>query len=116
MSNPVLKTYFSYYDMIVDFGALSPVIDVDATLTKAPPLSFYTSDGRVALGGNIIHFLQRIKEETGIKVVPFASEEHLGYYLISYEDYAPVSAPEQEKLEVKEVDTPAKKRSQRVKK
>ncbi len=115
MSNPILKTYHSYYDMIVDFASMSSEIDVDKTLTQAPALSFYTKDGRVALGGNFVHFLVKLKEETGIKVNAFSSEEHLGYYIVSFEDYAPVAPKEPEKLEVKPVDTPAKKKAARIK-
>lgn len=115
MSNPELKRYFSYHEMIMDFASLVTTLDVGKTLTVAPPMSFYTTDGRVALGGNFVHFLVRLREETGLKVLPFSSEEHMGYFLVSYEDYAP--ADEQapvEKIEVKAVDTPAKKRSQRT--
>ncbi|QHR76141.1 hypothetical protein JR321_gp262 [Escherichia phage anhysbys] len=114
MSNPELKRYFSYHEMIRDFESLSPLIDADKTLVSAPPMSFYLKDGRVALGGNFIHFLTRLREETGILVHPFASEEHMGYYLVSYEDYAPVKIKE-EVLKVEAVDTPAKKRSLRKK-
>ena len=101
--------------MIMDFAALTPALDAGKTLSVAPPMSFYTSDGRVALGGNFVHFLVRLREETGLKVNAFSSEEHVGYYLVSFEDYAPVEAVEDaEKIEVKAVDTPAKKRSQRA--
>ncbi|AMM43459.1 hypothetical protein JR318_gp121 [Escherichia phage vB_vPM_PD06] len=116
MGNAVLKTYFSYHEMIMDFASLSPALDAGKTLSVAPPMSFYTTDGRVALGGNFIHFLVRLREETGIQVHPFGSEEHPGYYLVSYEDYAPVELKTQDKIEVKAVDTPAKKRAQRTKK
>jgi hypothetical protein len=115
MSTPELKRYFSYHEMIMDFASLTPSLDVGKTLSVAPPMSFYTTDGRVALGGNFIHFLVRLREETGLKVLPFSSEEHMGYFLVSFEDYAPVDAQEPaEKIEVKAVDTPAKKRSQRT--
>lgn len=115
MSNPDLKHYFSYHEMIMDFASLAPAIDAGKTLSVAPPMSFYTTDGRVALGGNFVHFLVRLREETGLKVLPFSSEEHRGYYLVSFEDYAPVGETTvEEKIEVKAVDTPAKKRSQRT--
>ncbi len=114
MSNPDLKHYFSYHEMIMDFASLTPALDAGKTLSVAPPMAFYTTDGRVALGGNFIHFLVRLRDETGIKVLPFSSEEHNGYYLVSFEDYAPVDGTvEEKKIEVKAVDTPAKKRSQR---
>ena len=113
MSNPIVKTYFSYHEMLVDFSQLIPSLDLDKSLIQAPPMSFYTKDGRIVLGGNFIHFLVRLREETGLKVHPLASEEHAGYFLVSYEDYAPVQNEKQEVLEVKAVDTPAKKRSQR---
>lgn len=115
MSTPKLVRYFSYYEMIQDFDSLVTTLDADKTLTSAPPMSFYTKDGRIALGGNFIHFLQRLREETGLMVHPFSSEEHMGYYLVSYEDYAPVQAEAEDKLEVQAVDTPAKKRSLRKK-
>lgn len=113
MSNPIVKTYFSYHEMVKDFSELTSNLDFEKTLTTAPPMSFYTKDGRVALGGNFIHFLTRLREETGLKVNPFGSEEQRGFFLVSYEDYAPVENEKQEVLEVKAVDTPAKKRSQR---
>lgn len=114
MSNPELKRYFSYHEMIMDFAGLTPSLDAGKTLSVAPPMSFYTTDGSVALGGNFVHFLVRLREETGIKVLPFSSEEHMGYFLVSFEDYAPVGElPIQDKIEVKAVDTPAKKRAQR---
>ena len=68
MSNPDLKHYFSYHEMIMDFASLAPAIDAGKTLSVAPPMSFYTTDGRVALGGNFVHFLVRLREETGLKV------------------------------------------------
>jgi hypothetical protein len=115
MSNPELKRYFSYHEMIMDFAGLAPTLDAGKTLSVAPPMSFYTTDGRVALGGNFIHFLVRLREETGLQVLPFSSEEHVGYFLVSFEDYAPAgAAPAEDKIEVKAVDTPAKKRSQRA--
>ena len=113
MSNPTVKTYFSYHEMVKDFSELASNLDFEKTLTTAPPMSFYTKDGRVALGGNFIHFLTRLREEAGLKVNPFGSEEQRGFFLVSYEDYAPVQNEKQEVLEVKAVDTPAKKRSQR---
>ena len=113
MSNPTVKTYFSYHEMVKDFSELASNLDFEKTLTTAPPMSFYTKDGRVALGGNFIHFLTRLREETGLKVNPFGSEEQRGFFLVSYEDYAPVQNEKQEVLEVKAVDPPAKKRSQR---
>lgn len=114
MSNPIVKTYFSYHEMLVDFSQLIPSLDLDKTLIQAPPMSFYTKDGRIVLGGNFIHFLVRLREETGLKVHPLASEEHAGYFLVSYEDYAPVEVVEDQKsIKIKAVDTPAKKRSQR---
>lgn len=114
MSNPDLKRYFSYHEMITDFAKLSSNLDVEKTLSVAPPMSFYTTDGRVALGGNFIHFLVRLREETGIKVNPFSCEEHMGYFLISYEDYTVVNEEPVEKIKVAAVDTPAKKRAQRT--
>lgn len=117
MSNSELKRYFSYHEMIMDFASLASTIDAGKTLSVAPPMSFYTTDGRVALGGNFVHFLVRLREETGLKVLPFSSEEHVGYYLVSFEDYAPVvNETPVEKIEVKAVDTPAKKRAQRTSK
>lgn len=115
MSNPELKRYFSYYEMIVDFGKLTQNLDVDRTLTQAPPMSFYTTDGRIALGGNFIHFMQRLVEETGLKVLPFSCEEHVGYFLVSFSDFSPAEYAEEDKLEVQAVDSPAKKRSLRKK-
>lgn len=115
MSNPIVKTYFSYHEMVKDFSELASDLDFEKTLTTAPPMSFYTKDGRIALGGNFIHFLSRLREETGLKVNPFGSEEQRGFFLVSFEDYAPVEQnKEAEVLEVKAVDTPAKKRSQRA--
>lgn len=114
MSNPIVKTYLNYHEMIYDFASLSPVIDAEKTLIDAPPMSFYKTDGTIALGGNFINFLIRLREEAGILVNPFGSEEHRGYLLVSFEDYAPVALVEEEKMEVKAVDTPAKKRSQRT--
>ena len=113
MSNPTVKTYFSYHEMVKDFSELASNLDFEKTLTTAPPMSFYTKDGRVALGGNFIHFLTRLREETGLKVNPFGSEEQRGFFLVSYEDYEQKKNKKQEVLEVKAVDTPAKKRSQR---
>lgn len=115
MSKPDLKHYFSYHEMLMDFASLAPAIDVEKSLSVAPPMSFYTTDGRIALGGNFVHFLTRLREETGLKVLPFSSEEHVGYYLVSFEDYSKVEEAEvKEKIEVKPVDSPAKKRSQRT--
>lgn len=115
MSNPIVKSYFSYYEMLLDFSTLVGNLDLDKSLTQAPPMSFYTTDGRVALGGNFIHFLIRLREETGLKVNALSSEEHAGWFLVSYEDYAPVVLnDEPEKIEIKPVDTPAKKRAQRT--
>lgn len=114
MSNPQLKRYFSYHEMIQDFSKLASNLDAEKTLTQAPPMSFYLKDGRVALGGNFIHFLQRLREETGLLVHPFSSEEHMGYFLVSFEDYKEIEV-EQEVLKVEAVDSPAKKRSLRKK-
>lgn len=113
MSSATLKQYFSYHEMIADFAALSPVIDFDKTIAVAPPMAFFKTDGSIVLGGNFVHFMISLREKAGLPVVPFSCEEHRGYYLISYESYEPVMLVEEEKIEVKAVDTPAKKRSQR---
>ena len=114
MSTPMVKTYFSYHELISDFARLSGRIDFNKTLIQAPPMSFYTTDGRVVLGGNFIHFLKRVREELGIKVNAFSSEEQRGFYVVSYEDYSVVEEEELPSIEIKAVDTPAKKRSQRT--
>ena len=33
MGNAVLKTYFSYHEMIMDFASLSPALDAGKTLS-----------------------------------------------------------------------------------
>lgn len=113
MSNGIVKNYMSYAEMIMDLGTLSKEIDVNRTLNAAPPMCFYKRDGSVIIGGNIIHFAMRLREETGIKLNPLSCEEHRAYILLSFEDYSPVEEKEEEKIDIKPVDTPARKRSQR---
>ena len=72
MSNSIVKTYWSYQEMVVDLASLTDKIDVNKTLFRAPPLCFYKTDGSVILGGSLIHFLQRFRDETGVKVNPLA--------------------------------------------
>lgn len=114
--NPLVKTYFSYQELVADLATLSDKLDYTSTISKAPPYSFYTKDGMIALGGNITVFMQKVKDILGVPVNPTSCEEGLGYILVSYSDYSPIEGKEEEtdKIEVAAVDTPAKKRSQRV--
>lgn len=113
MSTPLVKTYFSYHEMMSDFAGLSDGMDFEKSLTDAPPMSFYMNDGRIVLATHFNHFLLRIREELGIKVNAQASEEQRGFYVVSFDDYAPVEKEELAKIQVKPVDSPAKKRAQR---
>lgn len=114
--NNVLKHYHSTYDMVIDFAKLSDKIDPEATLARAPEFSFYTKDGSVHLGGTFLIFLIKIVEVTGLKILPLSSLEMPGVFAVSFEDYAPVESEKQEPIEVKPVDSPAKKRATRSKK
>ena len=115
--NNVIKHYHSYHERVMDFARLSDAIDAEKTLSKAPIFSFYTKDGMIHLGGTFQIFLVKLVAATGIKLLPLASIEMPGVYAISYEDYVIVEAPvvEEPKLEVKAVDTPARKRATRSK-
>lgn len=113
MSTATLKTYFSYHEMMLDFSQLSDKMDFDKTIKQAPPYAFYNKDGQIVIGVSFNHFLQRVRDDLGIKVNPSASEDHRSHYLVSYEDYSPAGEVPQEKIEVKKVDSAAKKRSQR---
>ncbi len=114
--NNILKHYHSTYDMVMDFATLSDKIDAEATLARAPEFSFYTKDGSIHLGGTFLIFLVKVVEATGIKILPMSSLEMPGVFAVSYEDYSPVESEAQEKIAVKAVDTPAKKRATRAKK
>lgn len=115
--NNQIKHYHSYHEMIMDFTHLSSAIDAEKTLSKAPIFSFYTKDGMIHLGGTFQIFLVKLVAATGIKLLPLVSIEMPGVYAISYEDYTPVDTPvvDESKIEVKAVDTPARKRAARSK-
>jgi len=115
--NNLVKHYHSYHEMILDFAQLSPEIDANTTLSKAPVFSFYTVDGKIHLGGTFQIFLVKLVAATGIKINALVSIEMPGVYAISYEDYTPVAAVEKEleTIQVQAVDTPARKRSTRTK-
>lgn len=111
-----VKTYNSYASMIVEIGQLSDKMDANGSLgKKIPNFSFKTKDGLVHLAGNFKHMVENFKDVLGLDVNPESSKQYIGAYIISFNKYEKAKDKELDKLEVKEVDTPAKKRAARKK-
>lgn len=109
-------TYNSYASMIVEIGQLSDKMDSNASLgKKIPNFSFKTKDGLVHLAGNFKHMVENFKEVLGLDVNPESSKQYIGAYIISFNKYEKAQDKELPSIQVKEVDTPAKKRATRKK-
>lgn len=111
--NPQVKNYRTYHSMLLEFSQLSSDIDLDATIRTAPQFSFKRKSGEVVLASNLTHMLENVRDEFGILVNPFASQQVFGSFVVSYEDFAPAQQKELAPVEIKDIDTPAKKRSTR---
>ena len=112
----LVKSYHSYAEMLLDIGYLSDKMDVNGSLgNKIPNFSFKTKDGLVHLAGNLQHMLENIVNVLGVDINPKSSKQMLGSYLVSFNKYEKAKEKELPSIQVKEVDTPAKKRAARKK-
>lgn len=112
----MIKTYVSYSSMLLDVSYLSDKLDLNASLSGIPDFSFKTKDGKIHLAANFVHMAENFHKVLGLDINPKVCKQWMGSYVISYNKYEKVPESEKAPIEVKAVDSPAKKRATRIKK